>query len=317
MIRRPHASAAGVALAALALAAAPAAADTQPPTVPTGLRVTETTASTASLAWNRSSDDSGSVRYRVLEFAYDPQAGEYQEELRATVTEPTATVRNLMPDHDYMFLVRAVDAAGNVSAATPIVHAVTPRDTEPPTAPRNPRTTAISFTTATLAWEPSTDNHFLMGYWLSVDGGPPTFSSNETTATVRGLVPGRAHTVEISARDSLGNFSESASVTFTTLADTVAPSAPTNLAGTVSALDGFFHWGPAQDNSGEARYELYLDDSTTPFASTGFGVTSITLFPITLPPGEHTVTVRARDRAGNLSAPSNGVRIQVEVAVAD
>jgi chitodextrinase len=300
-------------LAASAASAAPAlAADTQPPTVPDGLRVTGTTASTATLAWNRSSDDSGSVEYRLLELAWNPEAREYQEELRATVTQPTATVSNLMPNHDYMFLVRAVDGAGNVSAPTPVVHAVTPEDTEPPTAPSNPRTTAVSFTTATLAWEPSTDNHFLMGYWLSVDGGTPTFATNETTATVRQLDPGRSHTVEISARDSLGNFSESTSVTFVTLADTEAPTAPTNLVGVVSGgIDGFFRWSPSSDNSGEARYELFLDDQTTPFASTGFGVTSITLFPLSLPPGPHTVTVRARDRAGNLSAPSNGVRIEV------
>jgi hypothetical protein len=95
------------------------------------------------------------------------------------------------------------------------------------------------------------------------------------------------------------------------LADNDAPTAPTNLQGTITGIHGFFRWQASTDNSGEAKYELYLDDATIPFAMTGFGRTEITRFPISLPPGTHRVTVRARDRAGNLSGPSNAVTVQV------
>jgi Fibronectin type III domain len=297
---------------ALAVPSVAAAADTQPPTAPSGVRVTDTTVSTASLAWNPSTDDSGSVSaYRVFELVWDPNAFEYQEQQRVATSGLSATVPNLLPDHSYLFVVRAVDGAGNVSAASNIANGDTDADGGAPTTPANIRTTNVSFTTATVAWEPSTDDVGVVGYWLSVDGGTPAFVTGETSATVRQLDPGRSHTIAVSARDSIGNFSGSSTVTFTTLVDSEAPTAPTNLQGTVSGIDGFFRWQAATDNSGEARYELYLDDSTTPFARADFGRTEVTLFPLELPPGTHQVTARARDRAGNLSRPSNAVTITV------
>jgi chitinase len=289
----------GAVFASSAEAAAPAA--------PTGVRVTGITASTVSLAWNASS---GAVQYRVLELAWDPNAGEYREELRATVTQTSATVENLMPNHNYQFFVRAVDGSGAVSDRSEAANAETPLDTEGPTTPGNVRVTQVSFTTVSLAWEPSTDNHFLMGYWLSVDGGTPTFTTDGTTATARRLDPGKAHTVAVSARDSFGNFSAPATVRFTTVADNEPPTAPTNLQGNSTALT----WDASRDNSGEANYVLFVDGNQTR-AESGFDTTFLffdgcnTFFPAA--PGAHTVTVRARDRAGNLSAPSNAITVVV------
>lgn len=296
-----------LAVAAAILTTSAAAAQAAPP-APTGLRVVATTASTATIAWNPST---GATSYRVLELEYDFDAGRYREALRATVTSPTATLENLMPNSSHNVLVRAVDGAGGVSPASAFLFVSTPPDTEGPTTPGNPRTTQVSFTTATLTWEPSTDNHFLMGYWLSVDGGTPEYRGDATSATVRRLDPGRSHTVAVSARDSLGNFSRSASVTFTTLVDNEAPTAPTNLRGNKVILS----WDASRDNSGETNYVVFVDGRQTQAAS-GFDKTSIQftefgrgVFPAE--PGSHTVTVRARDRAGNLSPPSNAITVVV------
>lgn len=296
-----------LAVAAAILTTSAAAAQAAPP-APTGLRVTATTASTATIAWNAST---GATSYRVLELVYDWDAAKYVEELRATVTGLTATLENLMPNSSHIVLVRAVDGAGGVSPASAFLHVSTPPDTEGPTTPGNPRATQVSFTTASLTWEPSTDNHFLMGYWLSVDGGTPTFTTNLTSATVRQLDPGKPHTVAVSARDSLGNFSGSATVTFTTLADREAPTAPTNLRGNRFILS----WDASTDNSGETSYVVFVDGQRTD-AESGFDKTSIQFtefgrgtFPAA--PGTHTVAVRARDRAGNLSQPSNPITVTV------
>jgi chitodextrinase len=275
------------------------------PPAPTDVRVTGTTTSTATLAW---SAVPGAAQYRVFEYEWTGDG--YEGRLRATATGTNATVRDLMPNSNFIFFVRAVDGAGRESPDSEFVHAETPRDLQGPTTPGDPRASDVTFTSARLTWEPSTDDHFLMGYWVSVDGSTPTFTTNELTTTVRELAPGRRHTVGISARDSLGNFSQTAEVTFTTVADTDAPTAPASLRGD----SGFLTWTASQDNSGEARYVLFVDGretrAVTPFGETFFFFDAcVTFFPAG--PGTHTVTVRARDRAGNLSPPSNEVTVVV------
>jgi hypothetical protein len=127
---------------------------------------------------------------------------------------------------------------------------------------------------------------------------------------VRRLDPGRSHTIRISARDNVGNFSEAATVTLTTLVDDQPPTAPTNLRGNATSLI----WTASQDNSGEANYVLFVDGKESR-AVAGFDTTFLffdgcnTFFPA--PPGTHVAAVRARDRAGNLSAPRNAVTVTV------
>ncbi|MFD8009735.1 discoidin domain-containing protein [Streptomyces sp. NPDC058955] len=82
--------------------------DTQPPTVPSGLRVTGTTAGSASLAWNAATDDVGVTGYEVYRGTT----------LVATVAGTTHTDTGLAAATPYSYTVRARDAAGNRSAAS-------------------------------------------------------------------------------------------------------------------------------------------------------------------------------------------------------
>lgn len=96
--------------------------DTQAPSAPSGLRVTATTSSSVSLAWNASSDNVGVTGYNI--FRGTTAAG--------TTTANTFNVTGLAASTTYSFTVRATDAAGNVSAASAAVSATTQTGSTPP-----------------------------------------------------------------------------------------------------------------------------------------------------------------------------------------
>ncbi|MER5650632.1 carbohydrate binding domain-containing protein [Streptosporangium sp. NPDC002524] len=98
--------------------------DTTPPTVPGNLTVGGPTATSLTLGWSASTDNSGSVaRYEV---SRDNGAAV------ATGSGTGYTATGLNPDTAYGFRVRACDAAGNCSAYTASVSGRTSRDTGPP-----------------------------------------------------------------------------------------------------------------------------------------------------------------------------------------
>ncbi len=82
--------------------------DAAAPTRPGTPSTTENTASTVRLTWSGSSDNSGSVTYQVLR----------DDRVIATTTGTTAVVPK---NGTNRFFVRAADAAGNLSASTPVV----------------------------------------------------------------------------------------------------------------------------------------------------------------------------------------------------
>lgn len=90
--------------------------DTTPPSVPSSPRATGTTSSSISLAWNASTDNSGTVKdYRVYEGS----------SVVATVTGTTATVSGLAASTAHTYTVTARDAANNESARSASVTATT------------------------------------------------------------------------------------------------------------------------------------------------------------------------------------------------
>ncbi|WP_432984348.1 DUF2334 domain-containing protein [Dactylosporangium sp. CA-233914] len=89
--------------------------DTTPPTAPGAPVAGEVTATSVALAWAASSDDRGVVSYRVT-------GGPAVQ----TVTATSATITGLTAHTQYTFFVEALDAAGNVSAASPATLVTTP-----------------------------------------------------------------------------------------------------------------------------------------------------------------------------------------------
>jgi cellulose 1,4-beta-cellobiosidase len=93
----------------------PGTGDTQAPSAPTGLKVTGTTSSSASLSWTASTDNVGVASYLV--YRGGTQVG--------TATGTTFTDTGLSASTAYTYTVKARDAAGNTSAASSAVTATT------------------------------------------------------------------------------------------------------------------------------------------------------------------------------------------------
>ncbi|MEO3821043.1 glycoside hydrolase family 9 protein [Plantactinospora sp. B24E8] len=103
--------------------AAAGGGDTTPPGTPTGLTASAVTTTGATLSWTASTDNVGVTGYRVYR-----EAGA-TDTLLGTVTATTYPVTGLTAGTTYQFYVVAVDAAGNVSAASapvPVTTGTTP-----------------------------------------------------------------------------------------------------------------------------------------------------------------------------------------------
>jgi hypothetical protein len=100
--------------------------DRTPPTTPTNLRITATTDTTISLAWNASTDNSGNFSYRVTE-----SSGFNTYTVAVPQTRTTLTFTRLWPEQTYRYTVYAEDAAGNRSGNSNTVSHTVPADVTP------------------------------------------------------------------------------------------------------------------------------------------------------------------------------------------
>lgn len=224
---------------------------------------------------------------------------------RETVTDTTKTFTGLTTGLSYSVLVRARDAAGNisVSAFTSFV-AKAPADTTAPGAPTG-LTGTTTPTTATLAWTASPDAD-VTAYTVTLTGGgaTKTVDVTGTTAEVTGLDPETTYAVSVTARDAAGNTSVPATMSLTTPAapDTIAPTMPGALTATAtSATSATLSWTASTDAKGVTGYRVTLTKGTQPVSTTDVTGTGRTLTGLD-PSTAYTVSVTARDAAGNISA---------------
>src|SRR5215207_10885600 len=103
-----------------------AAGDRKPPTKPANLRATSLTPHRVTLAWDPSTDNSGTFTYRVFV--------SWGSTTTLPQTQTTYSV-SLVPANTYSFYVYAVDGSGNVSQRSNTLTVTTPPDTTPPSAP--------------------------------------------------------------------------------------------------------------------------------------------------------------------------------------
>jgi chitodextrinase len=279
--------------------------DKTPPTAPTNLRVTSLGQTSVTLAWNASTDNSGSVTYSVVK---DGQG------FTVPQGQTTYTIDWLSPGRSYGFYVVARDNSLNQSPPSNTVSVTTQPDTSPPTAPeltgfvRGPSQVRLTWTRSTddITW-------WTLGYRVYVNGAPATHVNwyGERDVVLRHLTPATSYTFTVEANDFNGNTTMSNAVTLTTAStiDVTPPSAPTNvrITGSFGCPEFFVGWTQSTDDTDPQHlieYEIYVNGVLSPLGVSA-GVSEDFVYAI--PSGPSTFTVRAVDQAGNTSEPSNGV----------
>ena len=132
------------------------------------------------------------------------------------------------------------------------------RDQQPPTAPGNLRVTAATAKSLSLAWDPSTDNVRVRGYYVYVNGRRSTAWS--TAYTAGRLNCGQSVAVAVVAFDRAGNRSPRAETITSTAAcpDTRPPTPPTGMSQAATSGDAVvLVWNPSSDDVGVVGYGVY------------------------------------------------------------
>ena len=285
-----------VLLLAVAAGNATAAPDRTKPTTPTNLRVTATTSTSVSLAWNASTDNSGSFTYTIRELS----SGQTRT---LPKTQTSFAWTGLTPSRSYRFLVFARDAAGNQSANSNTVTAATPAAPVPPT-PANLRVSAATLDSITLAWDASPG-----ATSYQVSRGPTTYGTVQTTLTLYGLAPGTTHSVVVRAANPLHQYSPwSAPLTAGTILDTQAPSVVTGVSGTVLSPGSVrLTWAASTDDLSPVGYNVEVDGRPARgMLPIGTSPRTVVLHHLRATM-THAITVRAYDSSGNFSAPSEAL----------
>ena len=179
-------------------------------------------------------------------------------------------------------------------------------DTVVPTAP----ILAASGTTQTatnLSWSGATDNVAVTGYDV-FRGSTLLGSTSITTFSVIGLTASTTYSFSVKAKDAAGNLSLSSNlVSVTTLApvlDTTLPTAPTLTATGTTQTTTNLSWSGATDNVAVTSYDVYQGASLiASVATTSYTVSGLTASTA------YTFSIRSKDAAGNISAPSNIVNV--------
>ena len=180
-----------------------------------------------------------------------------------------------------------------------------PPDTQPPTAPTNLASSAITQISFTLSWTASTDNVGVTGYDIYQNGikiNPSNITG--TSYNVTGLAPSTTYSYYVKAKDAAGNQSVASILLNVTTAspDTEPPTSPTNLSAAAIAQTSFtLRWAPSTDNVAVIGYDVYKNSvkiNPSIITNTSYDVTGLTSATT------YAFTVIAKDAAGNQSVPS-------------
>jgi PKD repeat protein len=302
----------------IAVATTTAAADTIPPTVPASLTATASGTSTINLVWSASTDNVGVTGYRIERCQWSTCTNFVQV---GTATGTSYSSTGLAAGTAYRYRVRAHDAAGNLSAYSPIATGATGAglDTTPPTVPASLTATGTGTSTINLVWSASTDNVGVTGYriercqWSTCTNFVQVGTATGTSYSSTGLAAGTAYRYRVRAHDAAGNLSGYSPIaTGATGAgsDTIPPTVPASLTATASGTSAInLVWSASTDNVGVTGYRIERCKGSTcaNFAQVGtstgtsYGNTGLAAGTV------YRYRVRANDGAGNLGGYSSTV----------
>jgi chitodextrinase len=185
-------------------------ADTQAPTVPTGLVASNISTSSLTLSWNASTDLPNPGGAGVGGYVVYRNGTQI-----ANVTITSYTDAALAPSTSYSYTVVAFDKAipANVSARSAALVVMTVADTQPPTAPTGLAASAASNGQINLSWTASSDNVGVTNYLIERCQGAScaSFAQIGTFATTTynntGLTASTSYSYRVRATDAAGNLS--------------------------------------------------------------------------------------------------------------
>jgi chitodextrinase len=279
--------------------------DTTAPSTPTGLAVSNASASALTLSWSASSDNVGVAGYKTF----------LNGTAAATVTSGlSSTFTGLACGTTYTLGVAAYDAAGNQSA-TATVSASTGRcpDTSPPSAPTALAVSSLSGTGMTLSWGASSDNVGVTGYKLFLNGSQVATTTSLSYAYA-GLACATSYTLGVAAYDAAGNTSTLSSKSASTLACAPANTALPVLSGSVQVgLALSTSTGSWSGTPTSYAYQWLRCDSSGASCATIAGATSSAY---TLVSADRGATIRARVTASNAAGSASATSAQSAVVAA-
>jgi fibronectin type 3 domain-containing protein len=228
-----------------------------------------------------------------------------------TSTSPSYSDTGLSASTSYSYRVRATDAGGNLSLYSNTAAATT--GTTPPTAPTNLAATAQGGTQINLTWTASSSTLGIAAYLVErcQGGGCTNFTQIGTITTTAyndtGLTSAISYSYRVRAQDTAGNLSGYSNTASATTADTLTPTAPSNLTSApVSTSQINLVWAAAADNVGVTGYliERCQDSGCSNFAQ--IATIAATSYSTVLTASTmYSYRVCATDAAGNLSGYSN------------
>ncbi|MGC6431124.1 MAG: fibronectin type III domain-containing protein [Jejuia sp.] len=281
-------------------------ADTESPTAPLNLAITNISETTALLTWSPATDNVAVVDYRIYNNS--------SVLVNSVGNVLTYTLTGLNPSTNYNITVTALDAENNESTTsnTGIFTTANPPDTESPNAPLNLVANNITETSVDLTWNAATDNVGIANYAIYNNDTFVTLTGNVNTFTLSGLNGNTNYNLTLRAIDTSNNESnDSNNVSFVTDApDTEAPSAPLNLVvSNITSNAAELSWTAATDNIEVTDYAVYSNGNI--LVNSIGNVTSYTLTGLssdTL----YNITLRALDEANNESTDSNSVEFTTQ-----
>ncbi len=172
--------------------------DNEPPTIPTGLALTNAGFRDFNLSWTASTDNVETTEYEVFKDAVSI----------GKTNKTTMFVSGLTANTSYNMTVRAGDDAGNWSEQSAVFVAKTQasNDTEVPSVPTGLAYSNVEYKKFTLTWIASTDNVAVTEYEV-FRNGVSIGTTGGTIFEVTGLSPETTYNMTVRASDGAGNWS--------------------------------------------------------------------------------------------------------------
>lgn len=172
--------------------------DIEAPTAPSNVSVECKSDTTVTLRWSESVDNIAIGGYDVYK---------NDEKIASLENITTYLVKDLSPDTEYNFSVKARDTSGNISETSEKLVVTTDKDITAPTIPTNLSITKTNGEVV-LSWTSSVDNVGVTGYYIYNKDEKVGSTENETTYILNNLNADEEYYITVRAVDAAGNLSE-------------------------------------------------------------------------------------------------------------